>query len=146
MKPPPPPGPPDVSDLQELIDQWAEFAAGLAAGYSFDLDNWLNDVDVRELILGLRDEGKTIFFTSHILADAEVICDQIAIILGGRIAEQGYVADLLGREIEGVDLLVDGIDEELHQALARDARRAGTKQARAATTRRMRETRATVGA
>ena len=52
MKPPPPPGPPDVKDLQELIDQWATFTAGLERhDYSFDLDNWLNDVDVRELIL-----------------------------------------------------------------------------------------------
>ena len=51
MKPPPPPGPPDVADLRELIDQWAEFTSDLDKGYSFDLDNWLNDVDVRELIL-----------------------------------------------------------------------------------------------
>ena len=51
MKPPPPPGPPDVADLRELIDQWAEFATDLTKGYSFDLDNWRNDVDVRELIL-----------------------------------------------------------------------------------------------
>ena len=51
MKPPPPPGPPDVADLRELIDQWAEFTNDLVKGYSFDLDNWLNDVDVRELIL-----------------------------------------------------------------------------------------------
>jgi hypothetical protein len=51
MKPPPPPGPPDVADLREIIDQWAEFVGSLGTGYSFDLDNWLNDVDVRELIL-----------------------------------------------------------------------------------------------
>jgi hypothetical protein len=52
MKPPPPPGPPDVAEVRELIDQWAEFATGLERqAYSFDLDNWLNDVDVRELIL-----------------------------------------------------------------------------------------------
>src|SRR5260221_14766481 len=51
MKPPPPPGPPDVADLRELIDQWAEFTSDLAKGYTFDLDNWRNDVDVRELIL-----------------------------------------------------------------------------------------------
>ncbi len=51
MKPPPPPGPPDVADLRELVDQWAEFTTDLAKGYSFDLDNWLNDADVRELIL-----------------------------------------------------------------------------------------------
>lgn len=49
---PPPPGPPDVADLCELIDQWTAFAIDLdGKGYSFDLDNWLNDVDVRELIL-----------------------------------------------------------------------------------------------
>ncbi|TAJ95631.1 MAG: hypothetical protein EPO10_02870 [Reyranella sp.] len=52
MKPPPPPGPPDVAELQDLIDQWAGFAQDLERqDYSFDLDNWLNDVDVRELIL-----------------------------------------------------------------------------------------------
>jgi hypothetical protein len=52
MKPPPPPPPPDVSELCELIDQWATFVSDLARqGYTFDLDNWLNDVDVRELIL-----------------------------------------------------------------------------------------------
>ncbi len=52
MKPPPPPGPPKVADLQELIDQWADFVRDLDRdGYTFDLDNWLNDVDVRELIL-----------------------------------------------------------------------------------------------
>ena len=52
MKPPPPPGPPDVAELQELIDQWAAFARDLERQvYTFDLDNWLNDVDVRELIL-----------------------------------------------------------------------------------------------
>ena len=49
---PPPPGPPDVADLSDLIDQWVAFTADLEGkGYSFDLDNWLNDVDVRELIL-----------------------------------------------------------------------------------------------
>ncbi len=52
MKPPAPPSPPDVADLRDLIDQWAGFATDLARkNYTFDLDNWLNDVDVRELIL-----------------------------------------------------------------------------------------------
>jgi len=52
MKPPPPPPPPDVSELRDLIDQWVTFVSDLdKQGYSFDLDNWLNDVDVRELIL-----------------------------------------------------------------------------------------------
>jgi hypothetical protein len=51
MKPPPPPAP-DVGELRDLIEQWAGFASDLARkNYTFDLDNWLNDVDVRELIL-----------------------------------------------------------------------------------------------
>ena len=36
-----------VADTGELIDQWAEFTADLEKGCSFDLDNWLNDVDAR---------------------------------------------------------------------------------------------------
>jgi hypothetical protein len=52
MKPPVPMGPPDVAELLDLIDQWAEFTGDLERkDYTFDLDNWRNDVDVRELIL-----------------------------------------------------------------------------------------------
>jgi len=80
--------------------------------------------DVRQIILELRDAGKTIFFTSHILADAELICDQAAIIVGGRIAQHGYLDDLLGQEIEGVDLVVECIDEALYEQIKSEARRA----------------------
>jgi ABC-2 type transport system ATP-binding protein len=78
--------------------------------------------DVRELILSLRDDGKTIFFTSHILADAEVLCDRAAVILNGRVAHEGYLEELLGEEIQRVDLVVEGIDEPLYEELARGAR------------------------
>lgn len=48
---PPPPGPPDVDEFRELVDQWSTFTADLVKqGYNFDIDNWLNDVDVRQLI------------------------------------------------------------------------------------------------
>ena len=50
MRPAPPPGPPDIKEQRALIDQWAAFVADLAQGYTFDLDNWLNDVDIRQLI------------------------------------------------------------------------------------------------
>lgn len=46
----PPPGPPDIKEQRALIDQWAAFATSLERGYTFDLDNWLNDVDIRQLI------------------------------------------------------------------------------------------------
>ncbi len=80
--------------------------------------------DVRDLILALRDEGKTVFFSSHILEDAEVICDQVAIILSGKIVTQGYLDALLGQEMVGAELVVEGIGEALHAELSSDARRA----------------------
>ncbi|MCP5069369.1 MAG: ABC transporter ATP-binding protein [bacterium] len=80
--------------------------------------------DVRDLILSLRDDGKSVFFSSHILQDAEVICDQVAIILHGKIVTQGYLDELLGQEADGVEMLVEGIDTELLEELGRGARRA----------------------
>jgi ABC-2 type transport system ATP-binding protein len=79
--------------------------------------------EVRDLILALRAEGKTILFSSHILADAEMICDQVAILVRGRSVHQGYLDELLGRELVGVELVVEGIDEALCDALAHEAAR-----------------------
>jgi ABC-2 type transport system ATP-binding protein len=65
-----------------------------------------------------------VFFSSHILEDAEVICDQVAIILNGKIVTQGYLDQLLGQEMVGAELVVEGIGEPLQAELASDARRA----------------------
>ncbi|MCP4006073.1 MAG: ABC transporter ATP-binding protein [bacterium] len=80
--------------------------------------------DVRDLILSLREEGKTVFFSSHILQDAEMICDQVAIILHGRVVKQGYLDELLGQEIDGVEMVVEGIDGGMFNELSGTARRA----------------------
>src|SRR6476469_9410018 len=42
--------------------------------------------DVRQLILSLRDQGRTVFFSSHILADAEELCSRVAVVAKGRLA------------------------------------------------------------
>src|SRR5262249_5707027 len=80
--------------------------------------------DVRDVILSLRDEGKTVFFSSHILEDAEVICDQVAIILSGRVVKQGYLDELLGQELVGSELTVESIPESLFTELQQRAKRA----------------------
>src|SRR3954463_619261 len=56
--------------------------------------------EVRDLIASLRDEGKTVFMCSHILSDIEVLCDQVAILKRGRLAQVGYL-DELRRATEG---------------------------------------------
>ena len=52
---------------------------------------------VRDLIAGLRTAGVTVFFSSHIIADIEVLCDRVAILRAGRLAHLGRLDDLRQR-------------------------------------------------
>jgi ABC-2 type transport system ATP-binding protein len=52
---------------------------------------------VRDLIAGLRATGVTVFFSSHIIADIEVLCDRVAILKRGRLAHVGRLDELRGR-------------------------------------------------
>lgn len=53
--------------------------------------------EVRDLIAGLRHEGKTVFMCSHILSDIEVLCDRVAILKRGRLAQVGNLDELRQR-------------------------------------------------
>ncbi|HEX7486544.1 MAG TPA: ABC transporter ATP-binding protein [Vicinamibacterales bacterium] len=68
---------------------------------------------VRELILGLRDRGATVFFSSHILADAEAICSRVAILAGGRLAAAGRLTELLAFDVRGWEVVVDRVTGEV---------------------------------
>ncbi len=50
---------------------------------------------IRELLLDLKNRGKTIFITTHYIEEAERICDRIAFIVNGKIVKIGTVADLM---------------------------------------------------
>ena len=65
----------------------------------------LNALDVQESISELRNEGKTIIFSTHIMSEAERLCDRIAIIHGGHILASGTLAGL--RESTGQHYLED---------------------------------------
>jgi ABC-2 type transport system ATP-binding protein len=69
--------------------------------------------EVRDLILRLKESGKTVLFSSHILHDAEVLCDRIAMILKGRLVACGLVTDLLDQGANHqVELVVDRLTPE----------------------------------
>ena len=51
--------------------------------------------DLRQLMLRLRDRGCTVFFSSHILADAEALCSRVGIVAQGRLVAQGTLADIV---------------------------------------------------
>ncbi|MBA3539328.1 MAG: ABC transporter ATP-binding protein, partial [Deltaproteobacteria bacterium] len=62
--------------------------------------------EIRDLILELRDQGKTVFFSTHILSDVEAITDQVAIVARGQLVAQGSPAELVKRAVLGVDVIV----------------------------------------
>jgi len=66
---------------------------------------------VRELMLGLREGGTTVFFSSHILADAEAVCGRVAILAGGRLVASGRLTDLLAFGVKGWEVVVDHVDD-----------------------------------
>jgi ABC-2 type transport system ATP-binding protein len=65
--------------------------------------------EVRELMLRLRKEGRTLFFSSHILSDAETLCTRVAIIAGGRLRACGAVAEMLEFSVRGWELVVANV-------------------------------------
>ena len=65
--------------------------------------------DVRALILELRDQGRTIFFSSHILSDAEALCSQVAIVAKGRLAAAGRLTELQEFTVQGWELVMAGV-------------------------------------
>src|SRR5271157_2799891 len=64
--------------------------------------------EVRDLIQQLRAEGKTVFFSTHILSDAEALCDRVAVIHQGELRGVGHVAELTSSIAGKVELIWNG--------------------------------------
>jgi len=72
---------------------------------------------IRDVILKLRDDGKTVFLCSHLLKEMEPICDTIAILTEGRLVTQGSVNDLLGGDQGRYRVEGTNVSAELEQKL-----------------------------
>jgi ABC-2 type transport system ATP-binding protein len=79
--------------------------------------------DIRSLILELRNQGRTIFFSSHILADAEALCSRVAVVAGGRLAASGSLADILAFDVRGWELVVADLSPAALQSVTPLAQR-----------------------
>jgi len=72
--------------------------------------------EVKELILRLKDLGKTVMLCTHLLPDVQDVCDRVAILNNGRLCEQGSLDDLLMLK-ERVQLVVDGLTDKQQERL-----------------------------
>ena len=73
---------------------------------------------LRQLMLRLRDRGCTVFFSSHILADAEALCSQVGIVVQGRLMTMGRLADMVAFELRGWEMVVANLPDATRERLS----------------------------
>ncbi|MCC6554559.1 MAG: ABC transporter ATP-binding protein [Polyangiaceae bacterium] len=69
--------------------------------------------EVRDIIFSERDQGRTIFFSTHILSDVEAMCDRVAILREGRVIVSGAIRQLLRGEVLRTDVILAGAPDGL---------------------------------
>jgi ABC-2 type transport system ATP-binding protein len=69
--------------------------------------------EVRDLILQLREEGKTVFFSTHILSDAEALCDRVAILNNGELQGCGELREILSLGASTTELTLENPSESI---------------------------------
>jgi ABC-2 type transport system ATP-binding protein len=69
--------------------------------------------EVRDLIVEERKRGRTIFFSTHILSDVEMLCDRVTILRKGEVVVSGRLVDLLKRDVRRTDVVLSGADASL---------------------------------
>jgi ABC-2 type transport system ATP-binding protein len=69
--------------------------------------------EVRDIILDLKNQGRTVFFSTHILSDAEMLCDRVAVLAGGKLQGVGAPRDIVDMKTQAMELLF-----EMHEGRA----------------------------
>jgi ABC-2 type transport system ATP-binding protein len=63
--------------------------------------------EVRDIILDLKRQGRTIFFSTHILSDAEMLCDRVAVLVDGKLRGIGSPGEIVSMEVQGMEILFE---------------------------------------
>lgn len=63
--------------------------------------------EVRDIILELKKEGRTVLFSTHILSDAEMLCDRVGVLVGGKLRGVGTPGEMVGIQTQGMEVLFE---------------------------------------
>lgn len=63
--------------------------------------------EVRDIILELKREGRTVMFSTHILSDAEMLCDRVGVIVGGKLRGVGAPAEIVEMKAQGMEIFFE---------------------------------------
>jgi len=75
--------------------------------------------EVRDIILELKRAGKTVLFSTHILTDAEMLCDKVGVIVGGKLQGVGKPDDIVGMKTSGMEILFEVDENDARSAAIR---------------------------
>src|SRR5437773_422653 len=78
--------------------------------------------EVRDIILELKREGKTVMFSTHILSDAEMLCDRVGVIVGGKLRGMGAPEQLVDVKTQGMEILFELAGQSAVPVLAKATR------------------------
>jgi len=78
--------------------------------------------EIRQLILRLRDRGCTVFFSSHVLSDAEALCSRVAIVAKGRLVASGALTEILAFQVHGWELVMSQVPKAALECALKDGR------------------------
>jgi ABC-2 type transport system ATP-binding protein len=84
--------------------------------------------EVRDIILDLKRQGRTVFFSTHILSDAEMLCDRVAVLLGGKLQGVGAPGEIVSMQAYAMEIFFEMRDGRLlPSALAGHATKIGER-------------------
>lgn len=82
--------------------------------------------EVRDIILELKQQGKTVFFSTHILSDAEMLCDRVGVLVGGKLQGVGSPREMVDVEVQSMEIIFElPKDRPLPSRLSDQAKEAG---------------------
>ncbi len=83
--------------------------------------------EIRDIILKLRSDGKTVFFSSHILSDAEMLCDRVGILNRGKLINVGRLDEILDARLKYIEVIAEGIGAEVASKIDKGVMTAGER-------------------
>ena len=78
--------------------------------------------EVRDIILALKREGKTVMFSTHILSDAEMLCDRVGVIVGGKLRGVGAPEQLVDVKTQSMEIFFELTGQSTAPLLAKATR------------------------
>jgi ABC-2 type transport system ATP-binding protein len=84
--------------------------------------------EVRDIILGLKKQGSTVFFSTHILSDAEMLCDRVAVLVSGKLRGTGSPEEIVSIEVQAMEVFFEMADgRAIPAALAQHITQTGAR-------------------